>query len=152
VVPEFREHQLRARPKNWGEAHWRATYKFPDSPLRYDKTREDTRWVKKRFSRPPSDKDGFRVDECKSHREKRLLRFLVPILNPDKPTTCTLKLMKTIHEAYSNERVCGWGLILDDVVFREVSKIGGRKGCPLAPFIYHLYARYGILTTRKKEE
>lgn len=80
-----------------------------------------------------------------------MLRFLVPILYPDKPTTCTLKLMKALYGAYSGERVCGWQHILHEVVKREVAKIGSKKGCPLAPFIYHLYARYGILTTREKE-
>lgn len=41
---------------------------------------------------------------------------------------------------------------MEEVVSREVGKIGGKKGCPLAPFIYHLYARYGILTSKEREQ
>jgi hypothetical protein len=98
--------------------HWRATYKFPNSPFGYDKTKQDSGWVKQRFVSPVSDKDGFRVEDCRDNRERRLLQFLVPILSPNKPTTCTIKLMKAIYEAYLNNRKTGWGLILDELVTR----------------------------------
>lgn len=41
---------------------------------------------------------------------------------------------------------------MEDVVNWEVKKLGNLKGCPLAPFIYHLYAGYGILTRKEKRE
>lgn len=71
--------------------------------------------------------------------------FKVPILSPDKPTTCTINLMKANYEAYLNDWMTAWGFILDDVVNQKVLKIGGQKGCALTPFIYYLYARNAIL-------
>lgn len=102
--------------------------------------------------RPPSDIDGFRVDECKSDYERRQVQLLVPILSPEKPTISTIKLMKALYKAYLNNRMTRWGLILNDVVNLEVIKIGGRNGCPLTLFIYHLYVRYGLLTATEKGE
>lgn len=55
--------------------------------------------------------------------------------------------MKAIYEAYTKKHIYVWQHILCEVVNREVGKIGSPKGCPLAPFIYYLYARYKILTT-----
>jgi hypothetical protein len=108
--------------------------------------------VKERFSQPVSEKNGFRVQDCIDDRKRRLLRFLVPILSPDKPTTCTIKLTKTIYEAYFNTRKTGWRLIVDELVVREARKLGNRKGCPLTPFLFHLYDKYGCLTAREREQ
>lgn len=93
----------------------------------------------------------FRVDKCRNDREKRVFRFLVLILNLDKPTTCTLKLMKAIYGAYNRQQVCGWQHILYEVVNWEVGKIESWKRCLFAPFIYYLHFTYGILTTRERE-
>lgn len=81
-----------------------------------------------------------------------LLWFLVSILSPDKPTTCSIKLIKAILWSYDSKRVVGWHHIINVVVHKELAKIGNQKGCPLAPFIYHLYAPYGGLTTGECEE
>ena len=151
LVAEFKNHPLRAQPENWTEAHWRNTYGFPTVAAGYDKEKGN-HGMRLKFMNPPSSKDGFKVEDCASERERRMLRFLVPILNPDKPTTLPLKLLKAIYGAYTGKRMCVWGHILQEVLSREVPKIGGKKGCPLFPFIYHLYFRFGILTTREKED
>lgn len=71
----------------------------------------------------------------------------------DKEHGCRSSIvMKAIFEAYVNNRVTGWGLILDDVVNLEMMKIGRRKGCPLTSFIYHFSATDGLPTAREKEE
>lgn len=103
---EFRDHRLRTHPKAWKETQWRATYGFPNSPNGFDKSKGDA-GLRKKFSRPPLDKDGLKVEDYRNDRERRLLRFLVPIFSPHKPTTCTLKLAKAIYESYWGNRECG---------------------------------------------
>ena len=152
VPAEFRDSEIRGQWKKWTSEHWRVTYNFPDSPFGYDKTKQDYGWVKERFSQPVSEKNGFRVQDCIDDRERRLLRFLVPILSPDKPTTCTIKLTKTIYEAYFNTRKTGWGLIVDELVVREARKLGSKKGCPLTPFLFHLYDKHGCLKAKEREQ
>jgi hypothetical protein len=152
VPAEFRNNDIRGQWKDWTSKHWRVTYKFPSSPFGYDTTKQDSGWMKERFSQPISEKNGFRVQDCIDDRERRLLRFLVPILSPDKPHSCTIKLMKAIYEAYFNYRKIGWGLIVEEFVIREARKLGNKKGCPLTPFLFHLYDKYGCLTAREREQ
>ena len=151
LVVEFKNRPFRAQPENWTEAHWQNTYGFPAVAAGYDKEKGD-HGMRLKFVNPPSGKDGFKVEDCACERERWMLRFLVPILNLDKPTTLPLKLLKVIYGAYTGKCMCGWGHILQEVLSREVPKIGGKKECPLSPFIYHLYFRFGILTTREKED
>lgn len=63
-----------------------------------------------------------------------------------------MELMKAILWSYDGKRVTEWHHIINNVVHKELVKIRNRKGCPLAPFIYHMYTRYGALRTRKHEE
>jgi hypothetical protein len=37
-------------------------------------------------------------------------------------------------------------------VVREAKKLGNKKGCPLTPFMFHLYDKYGCLTAREREQ
>lgn len=71
------------------------TYGFPYSALGYERARGDT-GLRAKFAKLPLEKDMFKVEDCNNASEKRLLQFLVPILNPDKATTCTMKLLKAI--------------------------------------------------------
>jgi hypothetical protein len=127
-------------------------YSFPDSTNGLESGRKgDSSWVKERFSRL-SEKDGFKVEHCKTPREKRLLQFLVPILSPDKPTTITIKLAKGIYSPLHYNKTIGWGILVQEIVDREASKIRGTKGCPIAPFLYHMYDKHGCLSDREKEK
>ena len=42
-------------------------------------------YVEGKFLHEADPKDGFPVRECRDVRECRLLKFLVPIVHPDKP-------------------------------------------------------------------
>ena len=90
VIPlEIGRNTIRGKPDLWSIHHWRHTNAFPASTLGYEKGRTDI-GLRERFVRPPSEKDGYRVEDCRAPRERRMLQFLVPIFNPDKPTTCTI--------------------------------------------------------------
>jgi hypothetical protein len=121
---KFPDHPIRARFANWNFEHWAEIYGFENYSQGYDQTQGDEQ-LKRKFYAPPSEHDGYRMSDCKDRRERQVLWFLLPILSPDKPTTCTLKLAKAILESFAGRRACGWGLIIDDVVNREVGKLGG---------------------------
>lgn len=38
---------------------------------------------------------------------------------------------------------------MEDVITKEVNKVSNKKACPLAFFIYHLYAQYECLTLKE---
>lgn len=40
-----------------------------------------------RFHHPAHEHNDFKVEHCINAKEQRLLKFLVPILNPEKPVT-----------------------------------------------------------------
>jgi hypothetical protein len=105
--------------------------------------------VTDRFT-PLSKKDGFKVEYAWIPKEKRLLRFMVLIFRLDKPTTITIKLVKCIYFALVYKKATRWGIIVQKLVNGEAGKIGGTKGCPLTPFLYHLYPQHRCLTDREK--
>jgi hypothetical protein len=116
MAPAFRTSYIRGKYKHWTREHWRATYSFPDSTTTLEAGEKgDSGWVKDRFTRL-SDKDGFKVEHCKTPREKRLLQFLVPIFSPDKPTTITIKLAKGIYSALHYKKTIRWGIVVQELV------------------------------------
>lgn len=102
-----------------------------------------------RFHNPAHEVNGFQKEYCINAPERHLLRFLVPIVNPEKPAFITNQLLKTIMESYEGRRVIGWGHIVEDLVAKVAKKVNNKKGCPLAPFLYHLYAQYDCLNPRE---
>jgi hypothetical protein len=92
------------------------TYGFPDTTNDLEPVQKgDSSWVKERFFWM-SDKDGFKVEDCKTPREQRLLQFLVPIFSPDKPTTITIKLAKGIYSALHYNKTIKWGILVQEIV------------------------------------
>jgi hypothetical protein len=74
---------------------------------------------------------------------------MVPIFSADKHTTITIKLEKFIFSALLYGTTIGWRIIVRELVNREAVKLRGTKGCPLTPFLYHLYSQYRCLTNRE---
>jgi hypothetical protein len=74
----------------------------------------------------------------------------VSIFSSDKPTTIVIKLAKCIYSAYLHGKKVGWGIIVHEMAAKEAFKIGGAKGCPLTPFVYHLYSHRKCLTNRER--
>lgn len=70
------------------------TYNFPESGTRYIKAHSNPTLVA-RFHN--SAHDGFRVEQCINARERRLLRFLVPVLKLEKVAFITNHLLMAIR-------------------------------------------------------
>lgn len=99
---------------------WTRVYRLGHHLQVFDISQGDKE-LRRKFATPPSEKDGYQVAVCLGQREQHVLRFLTPILSPDKPNTCTVKLKKAILEAHARRRDCGWGLIMEDMLTREVA-------------------------------
>jgi hypothetical protein len=90
---------MRAKYGSWTREMWRELYGFPDTSVDLEPGgKGDSDWVKARFTHI-SDHDGFKVADCILPREQRLLQYVVPILNPEKPTTLTVTLARGIYSA-----------------------------------------------------
>ena len=74
----------------------------------------------KKFKAYPDLKDGFHPENCRNLRERRLLEFLMPILNPDNPKQIILTMANTMFGAMSEVRPMNWGLIIHEIVERAL--------------------------------
>lgn len=128
VIPDgVKPDTLRAQPKMSMAEALQDTYDFPDCTNGYDRPWRDM-GLKPRFSKVPLEKNRFRVNTCRIPRKRRLLKFLVPILCPDKPHTVTMQTLRSTNGAY-RKRGCGWHYLLQDDVQKEFWKLGARQGC-----------------------
>jgi hypothetical protein len=89
-------------------------------------------------------KEGFHLANCRSRRERRVLEFLLPILNPDKPKRISLTMANTMFGAMSGIRPVNWGILIHEVVARALPHIGQNPSF-LSPFILHLHQHYKLL-------
>jgi hypothetical protein len=96
-----------------------------------------------KFRGDPDPKEGFHPMNCKSKRDKRVLEFLLPILNPDKPKRISLTMANTLFGAMSGIWPVNWGILIHEVVARALPHIG-RKPSFLTPFVLHLYQHYEL--------
>lgn len=120
------------------------TYGFPTSETGYIKVRAD-KALAANFLYHAYEYDDFKADHYINGREKPLLKFLVPFLNLEKVASATNKLLKAIFEFVYSNKVIRCKIILEDIISKGVKKVSSKKGCPLAPFLYHLYCQYKCL-------
>ena len=67
---------------------WRGVYNFlPGGNSMANRT---DKFVEGKFLHDVDPKDGFPIRECRNAQEQRVLKFLVPIVHPDKPTWISL--------------------------------------------------------------
>ena len=105
--------------------------------------------MKKRFSYL-SDHDGFKVTDCLNLLEQRLLEYVVPILNPEKPIALTVTLARGILAALHQRKHINWAYLVHRNTQKMAHNLWSKKGCALAPFLYHLYEKNGCLTDEEK--
>ena len=98
-----------------------------------------------RFMHQVDPKDGYSVSDCRVDRHQRLLKLMVPIVHPDKPTRVTITIGNTIFGALDGGREVDRGLVFRDMVQRLAKGIGKPKPTPICPFLFHLYEGQGLL-------
>jgi hypothetical protein len=95
-------------------------------------------------------KEGLHPANCRNPKEKRMLEFLMPILNPEKPKRISLTMANTLFGALSGVQPVNWGLLIHETVARAIPSIG-RKPSYLSPFLLHLYRRYECITADEED-
>ena len=134
----------RRDPENWTPDTWCEVYGFKAGIKEGWAGRKDGLFAGK-FTGEVDPKEGLHPGKCKNPRERRMLEFMMPILNPEKPKRITLTVANTLFGALSGVRPVNWGIIIQDIVEKGLPLIG-RKTSYLTPFILHLYAFYGCTT------
>ena len=95
-------------------------------------------------------KEGLHLANCRNRRERRVLEFLMSILNPEKPKRITLTMANTLFGALSEVRPVNWGVLIQEIVARAIPYIG-RKPSYLSAFILHLYEHYECITIEEED-
>ena len=142
--PNIFDGTIRDRPQLWTADLWRATYNFPRGGSGLSNWMEGHH--KGRFMHQVNSKDGYSVGDCRNDRQRRLLKFLVSIVHPDKPTQVTITIGNTIFGALDDGREVDWGVVFWDMAQRLAKGVGKPKPTPICPFLFHLYEGQGLLT------
>jgi hypothetical protein len=141
---------VRGRPDRWNSELWSKVYGFEQGGEGMATKRDDC--TRDKFTRKLDAKYGYFVRDCKDIREKRVLAFLVPILNPEKPYNITLTLASTIFLSFAGERMVDWGHLVGDQVHKLASIT--KRGLPtyIGPFLFHLYDQQNLLTVEEETQ
>ena len=139
----------RRNPQNWTSDIWCEVYGF--------KTGIEEGWVGRKdglftgkFTGEVDPKEFLHPGKCRNPRERRMLEFMLPILNPEKPKWLTLTVANTLFGALSGVRPVNWGIIIHEIIEKSLPLVG-RKTSYLSPFILHLYSFYGCTTVDKDD-
>jgi hypothetical protein len=139
----------RRDPENWTPDTWARVYGFQRGGGEGWAGRKDGLFAGK-FRGDVDPKEGLHPTNCRNPREKRMLEFLMPILNPGKPKRISLTMANTLFGALSGVRPVNWGLLIHETVAWAISNIG-RKPSYLSTFLLHLYQRYECITADEED-
>ena len=104
----------------------------------------------RKFRADPDPKDGFHPGNCQNVRERRVLEFLLPILNPNKAKRISLTMANTQFGAMSGVRPVNWGILIHELIEKSLPHIG-RIPSFLSPFILHLYQQFDCFTDEEED-
>ena len=130
--------------QNWTPDTWCEVYGFKGDIEERWTGRKDGLFAGK-FNGEVDPKEGLHPGKCRNPRERRMLEFMLPILNPENPKRLTLTVANTLFGALSGVRPVNWGIIIHEIVEKGLPLVG-RKTSYLSPFILHLYSFYRCTT------
>ena len=134
----------RRDPKNWTPDTWAKVYGFQKIVKEGWAGRKDNLFTGK-FKGEVDPKESLHPANCLNLGERRMLQFMMPILNPEKPKWITLTMPNTLFEALFRVPPVNWGLFIHETVARAIPYIG-RKPSYISPSIMHLYSHYRCTT------
>ena len=144
------EETIRCLLEKWTADKWAEVYSFKKES-RTVAGRTD-RWIDGKFHSPINSTDGHSIEDCIDPRERRILNFVVPLINPEKPRQVTKVVGNTIFGSLSGEYVMNWGQVIQEVVHRLVSYLEKEKPTPISPYLFHLYSRNECLKDEEIDE
>ena len=77
---------------------WAETYNFRKEG--WKRAGRTDKWIEGKFKPSINPKDGHAVIDCVDPRERRVLKFAIPILYPEKPNKVTKEVGNTIFGAF----------------------------------------------------
>ena len=95
---------------------------------------------------------GWKISQCNDTTLRLLLRFMMPIFHPKKPTYCTSTMANTIVAAWKNNLAVNWARLLTDVIMANVKSLQPGKPSPLPSYLAQLYKWGDCLYTHEIEE
>ena len=101
----------RRDPGNWTLGTWAKVYGFDKGIKEGWACRKDGMFAGK-FKGEVDPKEGLHPVNCKNPRERRMIEFMMPILNPEKPKRITLTMANTLFGVLSEVRPVNWGIII----------------------------------------
>ena len=134
---------------NWTPDVWNRVYGFPRGILEGWADRRDRLFTGK-FQSDVDPKEGSHPKNYRNKRERRVMEFLLPILNSDKPKRISLTIANNLFGAMSRSRPVNWGIIIHEVVAQALLNIGKRPSF-LSPFILHLHRHYELLLPEEED-
>ena len=115
---------MKEAPDLWTPDVWARVYGFPRGQGEGWAGRQDGLFAGK-FRTNPDPKDDFHPKNCRNLRERRVLEFLLPIFNPDKPKRISLTMANTLFGAMSGVRPVNLGLLIHEFVEKSLPISGG---------------------------
>ena len=139
----------RRDPDNWTPDTRARVYGFQRGIGEGSAGRKDGMFAGK-FRGDVDPKEGLHPSNCRNPRERRMLEFLMPIINPEKPKRISLTMANTLFDAFSGVRPVNWGLMFHEVVGRAIPNIRWKPSY-LSPFLFHLYKHYDCITAEEED-
>ena len=123
----------RRAPELWTPDTWTKVYAFDRKVEGGWAGRKDGLFAGK-FDGEVDPKEGLYLANYRKSRDRRMLEFMLPILNPKKPKRLALTIANTLFGALSGVRPVQWGLLIQELVNKAIPSIG-RKPSYLSPYI-----------------
>ena len=110
---------MRHDQDRWTPDVWARVYGFPRGRGEGWAGRQDGLYAGK-FRTDPDLEDSFQPGNCQNLKEWRVLEFLLPILNLEKPKRISLTMANTLFGAMSRVRAGNWGGIIHEYVEKSI--------------------------------
>ena len=107
----------------WTPDVWNRVYGFPRGIGDEWAGLQDGLFAMK-FRADPDPNNGFHPENCRNLRERRVLEFFMPVLNPDKPKWIRLTIANTMFGAMFGVQPVNWGLIIHEIIEWAIPHIG----------------------------
>jgi hypothetical protein len=139
---------IRARLDKWTKEIIAAAFQISEEGIGLKKRAQVEPYMKY-FEEKPNPTDGWRFNQCSNQDLMDVLKFLIPLIKPNKPTWLNVGLIATIVDCLFGDLKVSWADVFLEAVEKEVEKIDTHKDSYLPAYLIHLYQDQKALT--KKE-
>lgn len=141
---------MRAKPRQWEEDVIKAAFDVSKTGLPL-LPKGDNR-LGSYFTGHMDPKEGWFVEQCNNQELIRVFWFLKPILHLEKHKRVIMRMGNMIVVALFKNQKFNWASIIQELLVRQLSALGGKKGICLLTYLFHLYWIKPALTIAKREE